>query len=741
MIGAGGMGEVYRATDTKLHREVALKILPEAFAQDRERMARFEREAQVLASLNHPNIAAIYGLEEEDGTRALVLELVEGSTLRERIAAGSIPVDEALAIAKQIAEALEAAHEVGIIHRDVKPANVIVKEDGHVIVLDFGLAKALEGGADGGEMETSPTLSFAATRAGVILGTTSYMSPEQARGHKADRRSDIWSFGVLLFEMLSGKRLFTGDTPSDVLAQVLTTEPDWEVLNRNVPPSVRTLLRRCLTRERKNRLQAIGEARIAIEEYLADPDLARHLEPIATGHPRLPWVVSGLLAAAFLTSLWIASRSSADSTSPMRLSVELDSEGVELFEMAPQDGARAVLSPDGNTLAFVGRATGGGRQIYVRSLDQLNATPLPGTEGGWAPFFSPDGRWLAFFTNGALKKVSLSGGAAFTIAEPPDARGGAWGPDGTIVFTPSVNTGLYRVSASGGTPVELTQPDDDERSHRWPWFLPGGKAVLCVSQAQGGTYDDGNVEVVLLDTGERKVLHQGGTFPHYISSGPHGHLLFSRAATLFATPFDAERLEVIGEPTAVLEGVRSGGLNGSAQYAVSTSGTLIYARGGSFGSKLALTRADRSGVTTMLSADPAEFSDPHLSPDETLLAVTIGVGTGRNVHVFDLERGTMSRLTFDGIVNLSPIWSPDGQRIAFTSNQDGDSNVYWTRSDSGGGARAADDGRETHTANILFPGREVHGLPRIEPGDQMGRLGASTRWRQRPDTVSHDSSQ
>ena len=375
-IGAGGMGEVYRATDTKLNREVALKILPEAFARDRERMARFEREAQVLASLNHPNIAAIHGLEEQDGTRALVLELVEGSTLSERIAEGPIPLSEALAIAKQIAEALEAAHEVGIIHRDVKPANVIVKQDGHVKVLDFGLAKALEGGADGEEMETSPTLSFAATRAGVILGTASYMSPEQARGHKADRRSDIWSFGVVLFEMLAGKRLFTGDTPSDVLAQVLTTEPDWDGLSRDVPPSVRKLLQRCLTRERKSRLQAIGEARIAIEEYLTDPDSARRPEPIVTGNSKLPWVVSGLLAAALATSLWIASSSSTDFTSPMRLSAKLDADGVELFHTTARDGAVAVLSPDGNTLAFVGRTIDGRGQIYVRPLDQLSATPL-----------------------------------------------------------------------------------------------------------------------------------------------------------------------------------------------------------------------------------------------------------------------------------------------------------------------------------------------------------------------------
>lgn len=348
-IGAGGMGEVFRATDTKLNRDVALKIVPEAFAQDRDRMARFEREAQVLASLNHPNIASIYGLEEQDGTRALVLELVEGSTLSERMAAGPISLREALSIAKQIVEALEAAHEVGIIHRDLKPANVIVTDDGQVKVLDFGLAKALEGGADSDdEVETSPTLSFAATRAGVILGTASYMSPEQARGHKADRRADIWSFGVVLFEMLSGNRLFTGDTPSDVLAQVLTVEPDWEALGGDVSPSIRKLVRRCLTRERKNRLQAIGDARIEIDDYLANPD-SPEPGPMPAASTWYPWTASGLLAVGLVASLWFASRSAPEPMLPMRLSVKLDSGGVGMLDPNAQDGAGVALSPDGKT--------------------------------------------------------------------------------------------------------------------------------------------------------------------------------------------------------------------------------------------------------------------------------------------------------------------------------------------------------------------------------------------------------
>ena len=412
--------------------------------------------------------------------------------------------------------------------------------------------------------------------------------------------------------------------------------------------------------------------------------------------------------------------------SSIRFSAELDAGGVELFELGVRDGAMAILSPDGNTLSFVGRTTEGDRQIYLRSLDQLNATPLSGTEEVHSPFFSPDSRWLAFFTNDALKKVPLTGGAALTIAEAPNARGGAWGPDGTIVFTPSNNTGLYRVSASGGTAVELTQLGGGERSHRWPWFLPDGKAVLFISQAPDGTYENGNVEAVVLDTGERKVLHRGGTFPRYIPSRPSrpsGSLLFTRGATLFAIPFDADQLEVLGEPTPVLEGVRSAIVNGSAQYAFSARGTLVYTRGRSLGSKFSLAWADRGGSTTILPADPDLFLSLRLSPDETRLAMSIGELNGFYVHVFDLERGTMSRLTFDSTSNHVPIWSPDGQRIAFSSNQHGTpENIYWTRSDGAGESE-----RLTTSENYQSPGFSPDGKLMIYRELTRRRDGTSGR--------------
>jgi len=423
-IGAGGMGEVYRATDTKLNRDVALKVLPEEFAKDTTRMARFRREAQLLASLNHPNIAAIYGLEEENGVQAIALELVEGPTLSDRIKQGAIPLDEALNIAKQIVEALESAHEQGVIHRDLKPANVKVREDGQVKVLDFGLAKALEGELTQEEIGNSPTLSVAATRAGVILGTAAYMSPEQARGQKADKRSDVWSFGVVLFEMLTGKRLFTGDTVSDVLAAVLRAEADWDSLPEDTPPPIRKLLRRCLTRERKQRLQAIGEARIGIDEFLENPVDASVLMSAASVAPPqpawrtfFPWVAAGALAVALVVSLWALWRAEVAPGVLTRFSLEFPS--LDSIQVGPCCGGPLGISPDGKQLAFTA-FSGGKNQIYLRAMDQTVAVPLAGTENSTSPFFSPDGQWIGFFSDGKLKKISVEGGAGDVAVQGKD---------------------------------------------------------------------------------------------------------------------------------------------------------------------------------------------------------------------------------------------------------------------------------------------------------------------------------
>ena len=705
-IGAGGMGEVYRATDTKLRRDVALKVLPEVFAKDAERMARFSREAVVLASLNHPNIAAIYGLEEQDGIRALVLELVEGPTLADRIKDGPLPPDEALGIAKQIAEALEAAHEQGIIHRDLKPANVKVREDGQVKVLDFGLAKALEDPNPEEDPGNSPTLSIAATRAGVILGTAAYMSPEQAKGKKADRRADIWAFGIVLYEMLSGKRAYTGDSISEVLAAVLMKEPDYDALPETVSAPLRKLLRRCLTKDRTQRLQAIGEARIAITEFVADSAASSVMisPPMAEPQPTwlrwTPWA-AGALALVSIVSVagwWQATRPVEQS--PMRLHVEVAPDN-PLFTSI---GAAAVLSPDGKLLAYV--ATEGGTQkLYVRPLDQMEATALSGTEGARNPFFSPDGQWIGFFTGSALKKVSVSGGAPLTLTSAGDGRGGTWSEDDTIVLASNTTTGLSRVSAAGGEPEEVTTPGEGERSHRWPWFLPGGKAALFMTQDDGQAYDDSDIEAVNLATGERTVVHRGGTYPRYL---PSGHLIYVRDGTLFAVPFDPDRLETTGQPAPILEGVLFSGNtsagNGGAQYAFSQNGTLAYLAGTVADQSFPVVWADRKGATTALLDEARAYSSPRLSPDGKRVAFHIDTGDSRDIWLYEIARGAMTRLTFVGDSNIVPIWTPDGSRVAFASTRTGSGQpIFWKRADGAGEAEQLTSGATTQGPGSFSP--------------------------------------
>ncbi|HEX9761235.1 MAG TPA: protein kinase, partial [Candidatus Acidoferrales bacterium] len=476
-IGAGGMGEVYRATDTKLGRDVALKVLPEAFAQDTQRMQRFQREAQVLASLNHPGIAAIYGFEESGSTHALAMELVEGPTLAERIGQGPIPVEEALPLAKQIAEALEYAHDHGIIHRDLKPANIKLTPDGKVKILDFGLAKALAGEVSQLESLNSPTLSIAATQAGIILGTAAYMSPEQAKGKSVDRRCDIWAFGVVLFEMLTGRRLYEGETASETMAAVIMKDPAFDQLPPGLPPAIRNLLARCLRKDPKLRLQSIGDARVAIEEA-ANPSLAVDaattappgVAPTAPAWGRvLPWALAGVLAVALGVSLWrTSSTDDAARVRPARFFFSV----AENQALNLATSTAVAISPDGSKMAYTARLDGIVR-LFLRPMDRLEATPIPGTENAAGPFFSPDGDWVAFFAEGRLKKVPLAGGPAVTLAtEVRDNRSGTWAGN-TIVYGPDAISGLFRVSADGGQPQPLTTLDEarKERTHRFPRFL------------------------------------------------------------------------------------------------------------------------------------------------------------------------------------------------------------------------------------------------------------------------------
>ena len=704
-LGAGGMGEVFRAKDTKLNRDVAIKVLPSAFAQDAERVARFRREAQVLASLNHPNIAAIHGIEESEGVVALALELVEGEDLAQRLTRGAIPIDEAVAIAKQIAEGLEAAHEKGIVHRDLKPANLKLTKDGTVKILDFGLAKAYEGEpTTDGALSQSPTMSRQMTEAGVIFGTAAYMSPEQARGATVDRRADIWAFGVVLFEMLAGKRLFTGETVSDTLAAVLQQEIDWRVLPSPTPPGLRRLLERCLDRESKRRLRDIGEARIALEERLGTPEDAH----VSSGMRALPWFLALALVSL---ALWAPWRPAPTPAPPLRLSAEL---GVAA-SLSTDWGPAAIPSPDGRLLAFVASQSAEGRPLlHLRRLGQLDATPLSGTEGARDPFFSPDGEWIAFFADGKLKKVSVSGGAAVTLCDAEDDRGGTWAEDGTIFFTPNATVGLSRVSSAGGTPQTLTTPDpaSQEVTHRWPQALPGGKSVLYTASSIQDNYEDASLVVHTLEGDTRKVLYRDGYHGRYV---PSGHLVFIHEGTLFAAPFDLDRLELTGQPVPVLADVSANPFNGEAQFAFSRDGTLVYQRGE--GLSTPIQWMDREGKILPLRAAPGLYNTIRFSPDGRRLALEINERGDWDVWVFEWERDTLSRLTFDPGADSDPVWTPDGQRIAFSSARadQATGNLYWQRADGTGEAERLTESKNTQVPTSWHPSGKFLAFQELNP--------------------------
>jgi serine/threonine-protein kinase len=682
LVGKGGMGEVYRGRDTKLKREVAIKILPEEWARDTDRISRFQREAEVLASLNHPNIAAIYDVQEAEGSRFLVLELIEGETLADRIQRGPIPVNEALNIAKSICEALEAAHEKGIVHRDLKPANVKITPDGKVKVLDFGLAKSMENSPASVTLSNSPTLvnSMAATNAGIIIGTAAYMSPEQARGRKADVRSDVFSFGCVLYEMLTGRRAFQGEEVSDILASVLAREPDFTALPPKVTPQIRKLLQRCLEKDPKRRGQSAGDLRIEIEDALAGPadQVATAASPPVIGNVTLAVIAAAAIVAFGITIFLWAPWHKAMPAAPLRLSSELGAD-VGLAASVPGNSALA-LSPDGSMLAFVG-AKDGPAQIYIRRLEQLQASPIAGTSGASSPFFSPDGQWLGFFADGKLKKVSVTGGAAVTLADAPTSRGGSWGEDGNIVFHPNPQGGLLRVSSAGGKAEPLTKLEQGEVTHRWPQVLPGAKAVLYMSSGAGGAAEN-NSDIVVqsLSSGTPKVLLRG-YHPQYAASG---HLLYINAGTLFVAPFDLNRLEVTGQSLPAVERVSAQVASGAAQFAVSQTGAFTYLPGQSTGNESPILWLTRDGKTAPLRTMPSNWSNPHFSPDGQRLAIDIFSGN-IDVWIYEWMRDTLTRFTFDPGNDQKPVWTPDGKRIVFVSDRaKGQINLYWQRADGTG---------------------------------------------------------
>jgi len=692
-IGAGGMGEVYRASDGKLGRDVAIKVLPEALARDPERMARFQREAQLLAQLNHPNVAAIYGLETDAGVTALVLELVEGPTLAERIRTGPVPPDEAISVARQVAEAIETAHERGIVHRDLKPANVKLTPDGVAKVLDFGLARALgaePSSASGDSLDsptlsptlTSPVITGALTGANVILGTAAYMSPEQARGKHVDKRSDIWSFGVVCWEMLTGRRLFEGETVSDTLAAVLKTDPDWDTLPAGTPEPLVRLLKRCLERDPRKRLRDIGEARIRLELWQTDPsslaEAAGGADAPAPRASRWPWIVT---AAAVLAAGGIALFARPEPEPPRALTLDILLPHQE--DLAAHSGLNIQFSPDGKRLAY--RTKQG---IRVRPLDEREGRLLPGTDQARQFAFSPDGQWIAFVTDAQMLRVNVAGGAPILICDGAlVGRGITWLRPDTIVFTPTFTGGLKTVDVATGELRDLTVTDAEagERSHRWPSALPDGNSVVFVCQFVSEQYDEGEIRIIGLNEDVATPIYRGGSAPRY---SPSGHLLFVKGQTLFAVPLDLKSRVTAGLPVPVLDQVWSSGGDqetddGSAQYDLSSRGDLIY-RTQPGGQRSNLLEVDlEAGVTRRLGS-PGSIRDAKVSPDGTRLAVLRAEGGPAEIHLLDLRDGGTTRFTFDGGTVSLGCWSRDSRTLYWARTERGVNQVLSRRVDGSG---------------------------------------------------------
>ncbi len=691
-LGEGGMGAVYRARDTKLGREVAIKVLLPAVAHDADRLARFQREAQLLAALNHPNIAHLHGIEESSGVTALVMELVEGEDLSQRIARGAIPLDEALPIARQIAEALEAAHEQGIIHRDLKPANIKVRPDGTVQVLDFGLAKAMEG-VGGAGAANSPTLSLHATQAGMILGTAAYMSPEQAAGKPVDKRSDLFSFGVVLLEMLTGRRVFDGESVSHVLASVLKDEPDWTTLPANTPAPIRRLLRRCLEKDRKRRLDSASAARLEIDDALTAPAADASSAGVAASTSsargtRLAWAVAAVavLAAAGLAVPAVRHLREAPPDAPPETRLDI-------VTPAGRDPLAFALSPDGRQLVFVAAGDGASR-LWLRSLSTTTAQPLPGTEGASFPFWAPDSRAVAFFADGQLKRLDLGGGAPRALAAAPSGRGGSWNADGVLLFAPTIGSPLFRVAAAGGDAAPVTTLDRQD-SHRWPVFLPDGRHFLFY--ARGGP-DTGGIHLGTLDAGAPTRLTAADTAGTYLPAGAvrdggpggaealrEGGWLLWRAGTLVAQRLDLARRALTGDPVTLADAVASDETFSRSAAAVSATGLVAYRAGSA--SRRQLTWVDRTGkvLGTLGAPDEGTLLNPRVAPDGRRVAVQRTVQGNTDLWLLDGAR--TSRLTFDAGADRGPIWSPDGRRLVFDSDRTGVQDLYG-KDASGAGVEA-----------------------------------------------------
>jgi serine/threonine protein kinase/Tol biopolymer transport system component len=666
-LGEGGMGEVYRARDSRLHRDVAVKIVhPDLTGTDP--LLRFRREARVLASLSHPNVANVYEFDELPEAAFIVMELVPGETLASRLERGPMPVAETLRVAGQVAAALQAVHEQGIIHRDLKPANIKITGDGVVKVLDFGLAKHTEAAAQ----TRIDTMTADNTHAGAVLGTAAYMSPEQARGLEVDRRTDVWAFGCVLFEMLTGARAFGATTHADTIAAVLDRELDWSTLPASTPPSIARLLRRCLTRDPRRRLRDIGDAQLELEDAIAEREQVRP-KPVTDDRPRTRrgWFAAAVFAIGLLigaAATWLGRAPTVSPGNAVRFVVSLPSTA----QLAGLDFPSLAISPDGSTLAFVA-SRGSQTQLFVRPLNGLESKPLPGTTNAVAPFFSPDGRWIAFFSGGELKKVALSGGMPVTLCEAPVGLGGSWNQDDVILFAATTGSGISQVSAFGGRPQRISTLDvaKGEFSHRWPEWLPGARTILY-TVGTVGSWNDAQIVAQSVATGERSVIVQGGSNPRYLASG---HLLYVRNGVIMSVPFDAGSVTATGTAVPLLEGVLQSS-DGAAQFSISPNGHAAYVEGAFGSEERRLVMVGRDGVVTPLSAPPHPYQWPRVSPDGQKVLVTIE-GSPPDLWVYDLRSSSVTQLTFDAGANFGA-WARDGQRVVFTSAKSGPPNLFVT---------------------------------------------------------------
>ena len=749
-IGAGGMGEVYRARDTRLDRDVAIKILPEAFAQDPERLARFEREAKTLAALNHPHIAQIYGLEEATGNiqpgriSALVMELVQGEDLSRRIARGAVPLTEAIAITRQIASALEAAHEKGIVHRDLKPANVMLTGDGEAKVLDFGLARPNDLSASGGDLSNSPTITSPATQLGTILGTAAYMSPEQAKGRVADKRSDVWALGCVLFEMLSGTRAFAGEDLSDTLAAVLRGDPDWDALPKSTPPHVVSVIKQCVTRDRKERIPDASVVRYLLEHGGEGTPIAAIA---SAGRRRVAPIVVAALAGAVIVAAagWPFLAREEATRAPSRFRIDLPMLAVS----GSTDLDRlTAISPDGRTIAFI-ELTGSSSTLAVRHLDQLTTRTLPGTTGARAPVFSPDGKWIAFFTGiGGLRKIPVEGGSITTVAPMSVIpRGLSWGDDDTIVFATSVaQEGLRRVKASGGEIQTLLKADTakGEYSVSYPFLLPGSRALLFQIRTSltGAATASSQLAVLDLQSGAVKKMVQGSN-PAYLDSG---HIAYVVEGALRIAPFDLNRLEITGEPLTFSEQIPLG-RTGVPSFAIARNGTLAYVPGGLSldGGDRSLVWIDRSGREEPVGAPGRAYFALRMSPDGTRVALDVR-DQETDIWVWHIARKALQRVTFDPAADIFPVWSHDSRTLFFRSARTGPHSLFAQPADGTSSARMLAVGRDSYTPNSVTPdGRsvlftaindteDIMHMPAAEGGKPAALL--ETRFRERNAMVS-----